>query len=190
MASLRLSMLVLAAALAGCSSLKVNTEFDPTAPYASYKTYAWNPRAPGPEEAPSIRNPIILAQVMAAVDRELAGKGLVLTRPEANPDFLVAVHGWAQSRVEVTNYGYVYGGGYMYGPAYGPYQPAVVVPATEIRSYTDGTLLIDFVDAKTMKLVWRGTATDTFTSPDLNAVKRTVDEAARQLLGAYPPKTR
>ena len=185
-----LSILALAAALAGCSSLKVNTEYDPTAPYDSYKTYAWNPKVPGPEEAPSIRNPMVQAQVMAAVDRELRAKGFAMVKPEANPDLLVAVHGWAQSRVEVTNYGYAYGPGYVYGPAYGPYHPAPVVPAVEVHNYTDGTLLIDFVDAKAMKLVWRGTATDTLTSPDLAAVKRTVDEAAKQLIGAYPPKPR
>jgi hypothetical protein len=188
MRSPRLSILVLAAALAGCSSLKVNTEYDPSAPYASYKTYAWNPTAPGPEQAPSIRNPTIQAQVVAAVDRELQAKGFAMVKPEANPDLLVAVHGWAQSRVEVSTYGYAYGPGYVYGPAYGPYQPMPVTPAVEVHNYTDGTLLIDFVDAKAMKLVWRGTATDTFTRPDLAAVKRTVDEATAQLIGAYPPK--
>ena len=188
MPSLRLSVVVLAGALAGCSSLKVNTEYDPTAPFPSYKTYAWNPRVPGPEEAPPIRNPVVRDQVVRAVDRELSAKGFTQVQPDANPDLLVSVHGWAQSRIEVTNYGYAYAPGYVYGPAYGPYQPMPVAPATEVRSYTDGTMLIDFVDAKSAKLVWRGTAQDTFTNPDLNTVKRTVDEATKQLLGAYPPK--
>ncbi len=184
MASLRISFVVLAAALAGCSSLKVNTEYDPTAPYASYKTYAWLQTPPGPEQAPAIRNPIVREQVVAAVDRELAKKGFARVSPDANPDLLVSVHGWAQSRVEVTNYGYSYGGAY----AYGPYRPMPVTAGVDVRSYTDGTMLLDFVDAKVKKLVWRGTASDTFSSPDLDAVKRSVDEAVRQLVASYPPK--
>jgi hypothetical protein len=190
MRSLRFSILALAMALAGCSTLKVNTEYELSAPFASYKTYAWLKNGPGPEEAPAIRNPMVQAQVVAAVDRELAAKGIVLAKPDATPDFFVSVHGWAASRIEVTNYGYAYGGAYAYGPY--PYRGgAVVMPATEVHNYTDGTLLVDFVDAKAMKLVWRGTATETFTKADLNAVKRTVDEAVRQLVGdGYPPKVK
>ncbi len=186
MASIRVSIVVLAAALAGCSSLKVNTEYDPTAPYPSYKTYAWVQTPPGPEQAPAIRNPIVREQVVAAVDRELATKGFARVSADANPDLLVSAHGWAQSRVEVTNYGYSYGGAY----AYGPYRPIPVAGGADIHTYTDGTMLLDFVDAKAKKLVWRGTASDTFSSPDLTAVKRSVDEAVRQLVASYPPKAK
>ncbi len=186
MASMRVSIVVLAAALAGCSSLKVNTEYDPGAPYASYRTYAWLQTPPGPEQAPAIRNPIVHQQVVAAVDRELARKGFAQVQPDANPDLLVSVHGWAQQRIEVTNYGYSYGGAW----AYGPYRPVPVAGGVDVSTYTDGTLLLDFVDAKAKKLIWRGTASDTFSSPDLNAVKRTVDEATRQLIEAYPPKAK
>ena len=189
MASPRLSILVLAAALAGCSSVSVNTQFDPTAPYASYKTYGWNPRMPGAEEAPPIRNPMIRQQVQSIVDRELAKKGFTLVQPEANPDLLVSVHGWAQSRIEVTNYGYAYGGTYMYA-APGPYVTPVYAPATQVNSYTDGTMLIDFVDGKTLKLVWRGTASDSFASTDPGIVARVVDDATKQLMAAYPPKVK
>ena len=183
MASLRVTLLALAAALVGCSTVKIKTEFDPAAPYASYKTYAWITADPGPEQAPAIRNPEIRARVIRAVDRELKEKKLVLVPREANPDFLVTVLGWAQSEIHVTNYGYAYGGAY----AYGPYAATpMAVPVTEVRQYTQGTLLLDFVDAKTSKLVWRGTATDTLGSPE--SVPATVDEAVKKLLAAYPPR--
>jgi len=184
MHALRFSTLVLSVALAGCSTVKVNTEYDPTAPFPSYRTYAWLTTPPGSEQAPTIRNPVLHERVVSALDREMAKKGLVRTSADAGPDFLVSVLGWAQSRVEVTNYGYAYGGAYAYGP-YGPYTPGPV-PVAEVRQYTDGTLLVDFVDAKSKKLFWRGTATDTLTSPD--SVQSSIDEAARQLLDKYPPR--
>jgi hypothetical protein len=163
--------------------VKVNTEYDPTAPYDTYKTYAWNPRPPGEEQAPAARNPQVRALVISAIDREMKKEGFALTTPEANPDFLVSVHGWAQNKIEVSNYGYAYGGAYRYG-AYGPGY-AVAVPVTEVREYTEGTLLLDFVDAKTKQLVWRGVATDSITSA--SQVPKVIDGVAIELLKAYPP---
>jgi hypothetical protein len=182
MPSLRVSTLAVAVALAGCSSMRIRTEYDTSAQFAAYKTYAWLAAAPGPEEAPPIRDPAVHARVVEAVDREMGKKGLVRTTLDAAPDFFVTVHGWSRNRIDVVNYGYGYGGAY----AYGPYPGAVAVPITEVREYTEGTLLLDFVDAKTKKLVWRGTATDTITSPD--NVRATIDAAARKLLEAYPPR--
>jgi hypothetical protein len=184
MTSPRLSILALAAALAGCSTLKVGTEFDPKAPFASYKTYAWIAPAPGPEQAPPIRDPRIREFAMQVVDREMARKGLVKTTLESNPDFLVSIIGWSKTEVSVSNYGYTYGGAYAYGPYY--HGPVVAVPVTEVRQYTDGTMLLDFVDAKTKQLVWRGTATDAITSPE--SVRSSIDAATRKLLEHYPPK--
>jgi hypothetical protein len=184
MRSMRLCFVVLAAALVGCSSVKVRTEYDPAAPFKTYRTYAWLPTAPGPEQPAAMRNPEAYARVVAAVDREMAAKKLVRTSVDANPDFLVSVLGWTRSGVEVVNYGYTYAGAY----AYGPYGAGAMVPVNEVREYTEGTLLLDFVDAKSRKLVWRGTATDTVTSPE--SVRASIDAAARELLAAYPPPER
>ena len=183
MLSLRTTALALAAALAGCSSMKVKTEYDPSAPYPTYKKYAWIARDPGAEQTPAIRNPAVRNLVIATVDRELAKKGFVLAKGEEQPDFLVSVIGWTQQGVQVTNYGYGYGAGYVYGPYSAPIAP---MPMTDVRVYTDGTMVLDFVDAKTTKLVWRGTASDTLTSPE--RVPAIIDDAVRQLVEAYPPK--
>jgi hypothetical protein len=182
MVPMRLSIVVLAAALAGCSSVKIKTEYDASAPFKQYRTYAWLPNIPGPEQPASMRNPEVHAHVVAALDREMAAKGLVRTSLEANPDFLVSVLGATRRAVEVTSYGYTYAGAYSYGPYV---TPGMAVPVNEVREYTEGTLLLDFVDAKTRKLFWRGTATDTVTSPE--SVRKSIDEAARKLLAAYPP---
>jgi hypothetical protein len=183
--SLLRSLAVLAGLLAGCSSLKVNTQYDPTAPFPTYKTYAWLATTPGAEQAAAIRDPAIRTLVVDAIDREMQRHGLVRTTPDRNPDFFVSVIGWSKNQVEVTNYGYAYAPGYVYGP-YGPTPYAAMVPAAQVNQYTEGTLLLDFVDAKSQKLFWRGTATDTIASA--SQVQAVIDEAARKLLDAYPPK--
>jgi hypothetical protein len=99
------SILLLALALAGCAGAKVNTQYDPNAPFKSYKTYAWLATQPGAEQAAAVRDPGARQLIVNAVDREMAKKGFTRTTPDANPDLLVSVIGWAQQRVEVTNYG-------------------------------------------------------------------------------------
>jgi hypothetical protein len=176
-------MLLVAAALAACSTLKTSTQWDPKAPYDTYKTYAWLATAPGAEQAAAIRDPTARALVVSAVDREMARRGFVRLSPEQNPDFFVSVIGWGKDRVDITNYGYSYMGAYAYGP-WGP--TPVATPVTEVNQYTEGTLIIDFVDANTKKLFWRGTASNTVTSPA--QLEGVVDEAVRKLIDEYPPK--
>src|SRR5258705_4874905 len=46
----------------------VNTDFDRSANFASYRTYAWTPGTPSP-------NPLGEQRIHAAVDQQLAAKG-------------------------------------------------------------------------------------------------------------------
>ena len=187
MPTLRLSAVAVAATLAGCSTMKVATEYEASAPFDTYKTWAWLSVDPGQDQAAAIRNPMVRKMVVEAVEREMAKKSLVKTSPDASPDFFVSVIGAANRRIEVTSYGYAYAGPYAYAP-YGAY-PVVAAPAaTEMREVADGTLLLDFVDAKQKKLVWRGTASDSVTS--VETVRSTVDEAVRKMLENYPPAKR
>lgn len=172
------------AALAGCSTVKVHTEYDPKTQFADYKTYAWNPTPAGPDQVPTARNPAVRALVVSAVDRELARKGLVKVPIEDDPSFIVTALGWAQRQIEVNNYGYAYAGPYVYGP-YGPGY-TLAAPRVEVHDYEVGTLVLDFSDPRTKQLFWRGVATDTI--QDLTKVRERIDDAVRKLLESYPPK--
>jgi hypothetical protein len=181
MPSARALPTVLVAAVLGCagSQVSVQTEFDPKADLASYRTWAWIASPPGPEQAPAARNPLVRGWIVQAIERELSAKGLQKVDLGASPSFLVAIHGYARTRIEVQQYGYTYG----YGP-YGFY-PAPVGVMTDVREYREGTLLIDFVDAGTKSLIWRGTATATLASDAPS--QREIDVAVKDVLATYPP---
>ena len=132
-------MLTFALALAACSSMKVQTEYDRTADFKGYRTYAWILQQPGPEQAPEARDPRIRESVFRGVDQALASKGMTRVAPDQSPELLVAVHGWAVNRIDVQSYGYHYG-----ATPYGFY-PTMATPAVEVRQYRDGTLIIDLV---------------------------------------------
>lgn len=176
-------LVAITAALAGCSSMKVHTEYDPKVAFAEYKTYAWNVTPAGADQAATARDPGVHAMIVAAIDREMARRGLVKVAIDQDPSFIVTALGWAQRQVEVTNYGYTYAGSYVYGP-YGPGH-TLATPAVEVRDYAEGTLVLDFSDARTKQLFWRGVAKDAIR--DVSTVRATIDEAARKLLESYPP---
>ena len=53
-----------------------------------------------------------------------------------------------------------------------------------------GTLIVDLVDATSMELVWRGTATDTF-KPDATPAEKeeALSRAIAKMLEGFPPKS-
>jgi len=130
---------------------KVSVDSDPAAPFATYKTYAWVNGTPAP-------NPLNEQRVHAAVDARLAARGLV--QNAADPDLVVVTNVTTAQRHELVPTGFGYGP--WWGGGYG----------AAIETYVEGTLVVDFYDARTKKMVWRGVATATASEkPSKNAAK-------------------
>jgi hypothetical protein len=163
---------------ASCSSVKVSSDFDKTAGFASYKTYAFTP------EALSLPlDDINRSRLLTAIEGELAAKGF--TKSE-NPDVLidVAIKGEQKQTATATNTG-----GYGYG--YGRYGYGGGFSTTTINydTYVDGTLFIEMVDASKKQLVWQGRGTKTI-EPDASQKRReeNINYAVKQIFLQYPPK--
>jgi len=163
---------------ASCSSVKVSSDFDKTAGFASYKTYAFTPEALSLPLDDINRN-----RLLTAIEGELAAKGF--TKSE-NPDVLidVAIKGEQKQTATATNTG-----GYGYG--YGRYGYGGGFSTTTINydTYVDGTLFIDMVDASKKQLVWQGRGTKTI-EPDASQKRReeNINYAVKQIFLQYPPK--
>ena len=159
-------------AAAGCSGITANSNTAPGVSLGNYRTYAWH-------QAPSGEMQTVGEQeVRSALARQLAQKGLMpaTTQP---PDFLVAYHATTQQKVNVTP-GYGYGYGYGYGRwGYG----ASGFP--DVTTYTEGTLIVDFIDPKTNQVFWRGTAQGVVRHPD-NPDPQRIDTAVAKLMKQYP----
>src|SRR5689334_22388622 len=119
---------------------KVTTDSDPSAPFASYKTYAWTAGTPSP-------NPLGEQRIHAAVNQQLAAKGM--TEVTANPDVYVATHVSTAEQKELIANGF---GPWGFGGGFG---------TATVQTYVQGTLIVDLYDASTKKMVWRGVGTDT-----------------------------
>ena len=151
----------------------VTTDYDKSANFASFKTYAWTR---GTEVADQLNH----KRIVHSIDAQLAQKGMRMVEAGATPDVLIAYHVSLARDLQID--GFSSGlGGYRWGG-----NRSGTARAAEI---TVGTIVVDMVDAHTKTIVWRGT-----TSKDLDggasAEKR--DKNARQamekLFKNYPPK--
>lgn len=163
-----LSMMALLTA-AACSGITARSNTAPGANLAQYHTYAWhsgvsNGQAQGIGEQ----------EVRAALQAQLAEKGLQLAT-NTPPDFLVAYHSKKEQKTEVYADGY---GGYGYwGYGFGGFP--------DVQTYTQGTLIVDFIDPHTNKVFWRGTASRVLDNPD-NPDTAKIDAAVAKLVRQYP----
>ena len=171
--------------LAGCATLKVETEYVEGADFKKYRTFDFLTMVPGPEEAPLIRDPQVQARVRFFVERELLRRGFVKVPQGTLPDFFIAMHGWADSQISVDSYGYGYGAGF--GTPYGGGMVVSTAPAVSVRSYRSGTLILDFIDGTSREMFWRGTASDSV-SPEQGPAA--LENGIVKILGLYPPGRR
>lgn len=142
-----MTLMIAAIFAAGCATLTVSSHIERNITFDNYVTYDWGPPDNLPVGDPRLdNNPFFQDYVQGAIEKRLAAKGYerVLTGP---PDLLIHYHASVNQKVDV------YEVDARYGYCYGNCQP-------QVTDYELGTLVVDVVDAKTSKVVWRGWAQD------------------------------
>jgi hypothetical protein len=162
----------------GCAYIQAHHDYDPDVDFAGIKTYDW---LPIPEEMQKYE--LTIKHIKRAVNQQLSAKGLTVT--SENPDILIAVHGGTEKKINVEEWGYRYshfrhyrkvhgfGGYHEYGRS-----------GIDVYEYLEGTLTLDFVDAKTKELIWRGMAVGE-TSP--SPTQEEIDNFVTKILEKFPP---
>jgi Domain of unknown function (DUF4136) len=179
--SSKLFAFMAACALAACSTVTVTTDYDRSASFAQYKTYSLAPAAQG-----QTLSPVSEAALRDSLRTELAEQGITeVTSGKA--DLAVARHAFLKEKVSMqqyTDWGYGYRGRWPY--AYGTYGVWTGAPRTylDVNQYTQGTLILDFVDTRMNKLVFRGKARAVTDGPESNASK--IREAVAKIVAGFP----
>jgi hypothetical protein len=169
-------------ALAACSTpVTVTTDYDRAASFAKYKTYSLAPARQGETMAP-----VSEAALRDSLRSELSARG-INEAPGRTADLNVVRHVFIQEKVSVqqyTDWGYGRHGGWPYGYGYYGMWPGAPLTYTDVSLYGEGTMILDFVDARSKKLVFRGTGTAVVAGPETNAEK--IREAVRKIVAAFP----
>jgi hypothetical protein len=162
-----------------CSIYGVRYDYDQQADFTEFKTFGWMQI---PENA--YMDSLIVERVNNAVNTELKAKGLIISSND--PDFLIAEHLGKKDKVQVTDWGYGYGAYGRYRGFGGDWGPGEI----STYPYEEGTLILDFVDAKSKKLIWRGAANaevQNVNSPEKS--EKIINAAVKKILGKYPPSS-
>ncbi|MEW6335937.1 MAG: DUF4136 domain-containing protein [Acidobacteriota bacterium] len=165
--------------LVGCSTLSVSSDWDREVDFSRYATFNLMPSG-------SAMDPFIRQRLEAAVIGEMEAKGL--RRAGEKADLLVALHGRVDSRTQIDTVGFGYGvGRWGYWGRYGALRTAT----TTVREIPVGTLVIDIVDARQMKLAWQGVGTDTLESRSTpERSEKRINEAVKAILASFPPSAK
>jgi Domain of unknown function (DUF4136) len=177
----RLGLIALAVAIpATALAQKTTYDFDKTAPFAQYKSYAWKAGTPTGQE-------LIDKRITAAVEAQLAAKGFV--RNDQAPDVFILFHVAFDEQKDISSFSS--GGGYgPYGYGWGGGWGSTMTDV-RVREILIGTLAIDMVDAKKKEVVWRGLGSkeiDTHAKPEKR--DNNITKAVTKIMKNYPPKER
>ncbi len=160
--------------LAACNTspyVTVKTDYDHAAPFGKYHTYAIDTASTG-------LGPTAAAALQSSLRSSLAARGL--KESGRNADLYIVPTVFTRQQLDVMPArGYT-----VYSSRYGAYGRGYWAMNADVQQYTEGTLMIDFVDSKTHKLVFRGLGQAAVGSTERNAAA--VQEAVNKIVAAYP----
>ena len=161
--------------------VRLGQDYEFQTDFSRYKSFNWA-AAPQEEDGESSWNsPFAAKRVHAAVETFLIRNGYPKAS-DGKPDFLVTVHLTAVKMVEVDR-------SWEGGPGRRNFGDSAF--ETVITEYVDGTVIIDFLNAGTQRLFWRGTGTRRInhsSSPQKSA--DTINRWVSEILKQYPPKAK
>ena len=171
--------LMLVVLLAGCSSMRVSTDFSEAADFMQFKTFQYKET----DFTVATANPLVHARIVEAIRHGIVESGL--SEVESDPDVYVSYYGSMSQeiRLNTTSTGYSWGSSrHWHGHGMG-----LSTATTTSHTITTGHLLIDIWDAQENILVWRGQVSDTLSgSPGQDADR--INRGIASVLSEFPPR--
>jgi hypothetical protein len=162
--------------LSGCATMNVSSHVLRSADFTQYRTFEWGPADALPTGDPRLdRDPFFQDHVQGAVEKGLAGRGFARVSV-GTPDLLIHYHANISPRIDINRLDRERG--YCYDDACG-------VRTVEKEA---GTLVLDVIDARTNRLVWRGWAQHGVEDilRDRDRMEQRINDAVTRMLEQLP----
>jgi len=175
-----LRLLVLASfgfTISACATMNVSSHVQPGLDFGQFHTWKWVQADALPATDARMNNAFFQDHFQGAVERALAVRGLVQTGSNSEPaDLLVHYHANIAPRIEV---------------AHGdPTSGACYDENCNVRVFENevGTMVIDVVDGRTNRLIWRGWAQSPVGGEleHPQTFQKRIDEAVRRMFQRFP----
>ena len=150
---------------------QVKTDYDREANFSQYKTYSW--------EKVQTKDALWVDRIKEAVNSALAAKGW--TPVVSGGDIAIVAIETTQNQQTLDTFYDGFGGGWRWR-GFGGFGDST----TTVENYKVGTLVVDLFDAKTKKLIWRGSASDTLSNKSEKNIKD-LDKGVQKMFDHFPP---
>jgi hypothetical protein len=184
-------IILILAGVFGCSPA-VHVDRDESTNLSAFHSFKFVDGGSDTIEAKKDSNPLYQSSLLdrsihAEIASQLKSRGLAENKK--SPDILVAYHTFTQQKQDAApNYPMMYGGwGWQYYPGLSPYPYGFWNGYNSTFEYTEGTLIIDVINAKTKVLVWRGSISDAVADPSNLHTKAT--DAVKKIFKKFPLKS-
>jgi hypothetical protein len=173
-----IAVLVISLAVASCATtMTVSSHIERDLDFSEYRSFEWGPADALPTGDPRLdRDPFFKDHVQGAVEKQLAARGIELST-SGTPDLLIHYHANIRQRIDINRVDRAYG-----------YCSETNCPPNTME-YEVGTLVLDFIDARTNRLIWRGWAQKSVEDmlDDRDKAARTINEAVTRMLKRLLP---
>ena len=173
MALFAAGMLSMGVATSSCATMDVSSHVERGADFTQYRTWEWGPADALPTGDPRLdANPFFKDHLEGAVEKALASNRLQRAAAGATPDLLIHYHANISQRFQVN-------------------EPDVNCSGNcqaNVIEYEQGTIVIDVMDTKTNRLVWRGWAQDSVqdTLNNQDRMEKQIEEAVSKMFVRFP----
>ena len=162
--------------LTGCNTVRVAVDYNTSASFESYQTYAFFKPSVDKMEISDLDK----KRILHAIDKNLSAKGMTKSKQAS---LLVHVFTKEEKQVDVFQNNFNWGWGWGWSPWFngGFFGPSVY-------ARTEGQLYINLVDAQNNQLVWQGKGSARLYPRD-NVEKKVarIQKIVDEILAAYPP---
>lgn len=175
--------LALLAAPATVGAMEVDSRHDPDADFGTFHTFDHQARPETAGQSAFAAGSDYDRRMREILDKRFGERGF--ERTEGEPDFLVAYSFAREEHLDPSG-------------ARRQVAPGLSIAWEEgdlVRAYTEGSLMIEVVDAGSGETVWAGWATEVLDDPDRllqqpDRLMKEIDKAVRRIIKRFPPDGR
>jgi uncharacterized protein DUF4136 len=148
----------------------VQSDFDRTFQFSNLKSFSFAVQRRGATD-PLAGDTLNDGRIKTGLESNLSANGF--TMETEKPDFVIAYYVTTKNKLSVQDYGY---------------GPPRWFGSRDIRvnQYSEGTLMVDFVDARTNQVIWRGRASGTL---EMKGVDKKISKSTEKLVKQFVKDT-
>ncbi len=179
----RLTSIISFLIISACSGIPVSQDFEQGFDFSGLKTFAWDANEDN-QWGVADSNELVDRRIRSAIENTLTSRQFSQVE-STKADFLVLYNVQVEQRINSSN---VSGGVSVGRSSRGRHGSIGISTGSQVRTYEQGTLLIDVIDVASDKLVWRGTSAQAL--PDLSDPQRLTDHinaTVAAILEQFPP---